>query len=367
MTCLMRYGYGTWLIAVGLLSNCLIAPTLSEGSELDSVIEAWDRREQEVHAFQFSWSGVQFQVKGADPLVTVTDPLADKIPPADTSFDIQMSLAADRNGRVRLEYHGSIWSKEQNGYVPKATVHVFDGKQRQTFFPHGGRPFPRVFIEGDTLADMVRDTRVGPVRMVYRPFDEAMGMFDRSSLALTNQVGDVDGRECLVLRHSSEVFQESIWVDPSRAFVPVRYYLRYEGTIREQIEISYSPDEQYGWVPVSWNVAHLDEEGGVRISWSGTVTEHSLNQPIADSVFRITYPPGTWVRNYITDERYILREGDDKRPILPGEYDGENYEELLHSDPVSPSASNRWPLVVTTVICLVALVACVLLSLRRER
>jgi hypothetical protein len=51
------------------------------------------------------------------------------------------------------------------------------------------------------------------------------------------------------------------------------------------------------------------------------------------------WPIGTWSQNYTTKESCILLEGGKKRPIKPGEFNGKNYDELLHSEPRQPSRS----------------------------
>jgi len=35
----------------------------------------------------------------------------------------------------------------------------------------------------------------------------------------------------------------------------------------------------------------------------------------------------------VKSENYILRANGEKRPVLPGEYNGKNYQELLESEP----------------------------------
>ncbi len=44
---------------------------------------------------------------------------------------------------------------------------------------------------------------------------------------------------------------------------------------------------------------------------------------------------GTWVHDADTKEEYLLR-ANGKRPVLPGEFNGRNYDELLRSEPTEP-------------------------------
>jgi hypothetical protein len=124
--------------------------------------------------------------------------------------------------------------------------------------------------------------------------------------------------------------------------------------MRERLQITYAPDAQHGWIPASWSSETFQDGVLVRAVYA-TVTEGNMNIRIDDDVFEDEYLPGTWVRNYIRDERYILRE-DGKRPVIDGEFDGSNYEQILHSDPLVARTGVRWPVVIilAVVICVIA-------------
>ena len=77
----------------------------------------------------------------------------------------------------------------------------------------------------------------------------------------------------------------------------------------------------------------------------------------------VRLPMGTWVENAIRGETYILRE-DGRRPVLPGEFNGANYLDLLHSDPPSPS---RRTAMLAGVGCLFALMVVAWLLASRLR
>ncbi len=332
------------LIVTGLLLGCLCAPLPVYGDDvggLQEVIAAWNHRQDEIRTFHFSWSGTQFAGKGHADAAQL-DMSAEPIPPKDTSFDITMVFAVDEKGRVLLQYDGNTWSSEKNQYVPKTTRDIFDGQLRKVFFPQGVKSFPNLHISNNTASDTARDLRAAAIRMVYRPFDTTMGVFDPSKLAITERKGVVENRQCLILSHTQDTQEEMIWVDPSRSFLPLRHTIRRRGVIAEQTEISYREDPSNGWVPALWNNALLDKDGNTMKSWSGKVTQYQLNEPIPDSTFETDYPPGTYVQNYVTRENYILREGGGRRPILPGEYKGDNYEEILNSEPPSSNTMGRW-------------------------
>lgn len=342
------------VIVVGVLlsSSSRCGALFGSSGELRAIIEAWDHRQNEIKTLQFSWSGVQFQ-KG---VAALPPGLKRGSVPPDTSFETRTTFVMDASGRVRLDYEGKAWSDERSAYISAETNDVFDGELRHTFFPKGG-DFPNAHITAKQASVTAKDVRLFPIRLVYRAFDPVIGVVeDQARLTLTETKSVVDGHSCLVLRHPGDWFDHTIWVDRDRSFVPLRYVRSRKGVVRTQVEISYSQDKEYGWVPTSWNIATLHEKThSIQSSWSATVTQYTFNQPIPDATFQLTYPPGTWVHNYVTDEEYIVREGGDVRPILPGEFDGSNYEQLLHSDP--PSPGRRRLLLMFVINALILLVA----------
>jgi hypothetical protein len=84
------------------------------------------------------------------------------------------------------------------------------------------------------------------------------------------------------------------------------------------------------------------------------VEQFALNETIEDTAFQVTFPVGTWVRDYRTDEKYILREGGARREIEAGEFTGDNYEQLLHSEPPSRALARKrvWGLAVSALLFL---------------
>jgi hypothetical protein len=77
----------------------------------------------------------------------------------------------------------------------------------------------------------------------------------------------------------------------------------------------------------------MDAHGGIEESWDTRSVKYELNEIIPDSAFQLAFPPGTMVRDSIAKGNYLVLENGEKRPVLPGEYTGKNYEELLHSKP----------------------------------
>ncbi len=111
------------------------------------------------------------------------------------------------------------------------------------------------------------------------------------------------------------------------------------GKLIHLITLKYRQDEKNNWIPASWTNASYYGADTLRSSTTMNVKEFQLGEPLSSELFEIPTPVGTWVRKYDTDETYILRNGGEKRKILPGEFNGENYEQLLNSE--SPTKKTR--------------------------
>jgi hypothetical protein len=318
----------------------------AEEDQLAAVIRAWNDRQNRVQSFHFSWSGKHFASKEraegfrSDHSRRVS-PKGDTIvnkEPSDVSFDIQMDFSLDeKKGRFRTDYQAK--ATEEFQAVPQTSVVIHDGQIGKTFFPKSsGTPFPLAAISNNSPLLHTCDLRSLPISLAYRPFDGVIaGVFDRAKLTLTTEEGVVEGRDCIILRENDGESDtvKTVWVDPARDFIPVRYLTSRNGHTDTQVEVSYVKDASLGWVPNAWTIRWLNEQGGTNESWSATKVTYEINTPIPDSTFDVSYPVGTWVNNCVTDERYLLLENGKKRPILPGEFNGENYEDLLHSEPGS--------------------------------
>jgi hypothetical protein len=303
---------------------------------LQALVAAWKERESKVASFDFAVSGKEFKRATTIPeqamIMVGQVPKSGPLSLPDLTTPVTIRVVSDQSRRARLEYTSTSWSAEKGGYVPQAVTDVFDGKARKLLIPSGWLDYPCASITGDIATQWAADVRFSPIGMVLRPL--SMGFFDTAKLVITPNTALVDQQPCLIVTHSQgQDLENRVWVDPARDYVPVRWYEVYRGTTTVSIEIKYSSDPQYGWVPTSWNYAYLLPKGEVRESISCKVTHYEINKPISDDTFDIQFPPGTWVTDTINNETYIVREGGKRRPVVSGEFNGKNYEQLLHSNP----------------------------------
>ena len=353
--CIHRLIMGVlFLVGIGISAG---PGTAQEPSgELSTILDTWRQRQKSVESFDFIWQGVEYRSKeyaAMDDELPAGDAARRK--PADRTFDVRMRYALDRRGRARFEYQGEEWSPEKGVYVAKETTELFDGITNTVFFAKGLRDFPGLHVSKARAARVARDVRRLPLNLAFRPLHPEIGFFDPQQLQVTGRERTGEGAEFVVLQ---DAFGR-IYVDPARDYVPVRYERFSRSHITQQLTIEYRRDEQFGSVPLSWSNTSLTSDDRVLTSVSAEVVQYSINEPIPESEFTINPPVGTWVRNYITNERYILREGGQKRHIRRGEYDGTNYAQLLATDAPPLEKGRGWTiaLLIINVLLVAALVA----------
>ena len=67
-------------------------------------------------------------------------------------------------------------------------------------------------------------------------------------LVLTNETADFEGNRVVIVKHGLG----TMWVDPAKDYLPVRYTTEANGRVENLIEISYKHDDRFGWLPKSW-------------------------------------------------------------------------------------------------------------------
>jgi len=321
---------------------------------VESVIQAWERRQSAVRSFQFSWEATQWWDRGRVPGAVSGATSAKEALPDAMSYKTRTTFAMDAQGRTRHEAHAMSWNSEVNRLVPTTSIEVCDGRIRRRFSPEGPTnrfegvgEIPCGLIDQD-VASVGQLVYLLPIRLVFRPFDQRIGNIDRRKLVVTGRHGVADGCTCLVIEQGDQTF----WVDPNRSFIPLRNFRSNRGVAVRQVDIHYSEDKEWGWIPTAWTIMLLNpKDGKLTGSTVGKVTDYKINPPLPEGTFEITFPPGTWVRDLVKNENYILREGAARRPVLAGEWDGRNYEQIRDSEP--PGLSSGWKVFIASVSVLV--------------
>jgi hypothetical protein len=363
-----------------LVSLVLVAASTAWGTEgtgqadlrseqsLERATAAWSKRQRETICFDFTWTGEEFRSKDFEKLLHPAA-LYPNLPPEPRRvegghFPTKARFVLDSKGRLRNDIQDSTWSLKEEKYIPQTEVNVFDGSETRSF--NSGDDFPSANEKREKVKWIGRDVQLLPIQIVYRPFvDKTIGVFrSPDALALTANQGVVDGRACLVLASGNR----TVWVDPTRDYIPLRYYETEKGVTSTSLEIACVADPQHSWVPTAWKYADFSPNGELLRSIDAKVERYSINQPVPEDAFTIEYPVGTFVSNFSTNEHYIVKEGGGRRPVRKGEFDGSNYEKLRNSEPPAPPIRSRpRSLLLVNVALLLAVLAVALLYWRIVR
>jgi hypothetical protein len=335
------------------VSSRSIAGEISEKATLDMILRAWQARERNTKSFDVMWSGIHFEL-GSRLQVPLSRPDAFHTPPKEVVFETLRRFSADEKGRLRIEMDDKTWLQDKAELGPQSTIKIIDGQFRQVFFPCGREPYPVCFV-GDRKMAGGNDARLIPVRLLYRPFDVDIGLVDPMRLKATGASALIGEESMLVIEHDSG----TIWVDPRREFVPVRFERKLHG-FTDIVEIQYGEHSQHGWAPVSWTITAKNSKGDVVVSDADSVRACHINQVFHKAEFALALPDGTLVTDSIAKETYLTLPHGERRLVLKGEFNGHNYEQLLHSNTGSllPNRMRRMnlPTIALVSIGLLALV-----------
>lgn len=276
------------------------------------LIQAWQQRQDRIRTFRFAWTEQQTHPQGWLPNPRLRQHEWMDIPGllADRSYAVSKTLVVDGN---KMRYAFELDRKEEPDEVHPVT-------RLPDLMPDGSRlRTHRAFGEGKHYTyTSVFDGRTGTIRlwsvtdgppavighfmtnpdaqnldtraimMAFRPLDPELGhvLVDR---AITNL------RRTLYQGRSTFLWEEqrdpSGWktmmrIEPERDFLVSRYGIYFEQKLMMEIEIDYSQDAKWGWVPSGWRVSQMMADGSSRMTSVATVSSYTINVPIGPEEFQ---------------------------------------------------------------------------------
>jgi hypothetical protein len=330
---------------------------------LETISNAWKGRQDRIQSARFTWTERETVTKGYLSNLVGSLPLGQQrlkdmgiqpgevVPPQDITYDVPASLCLD-GAKVRYTRDSRQWSAKQKAYVIEPSHMAFDGKIGKTFLPVGSSyaPWPQGTIQRRN--PNANPLHLSPLVMTFRAFSSEMRVFDIETLELTGRRSMIDGKSCLELQRQSANHLLQLWVDPTRDYVMVRYLTTKGQRPSTKIDVSYRQDLGNGWIPEKWDVVMFDSDGKVRESTRAKMNKSQINESVEPEGFDIKFPPGTYVVDYSDPKaeiNYIVKEGDNKRMILPNEM-GASYQQIIDSSPGEALGKTKKPLLYWLVI-----------------
>ncbi len=345
----------------------------------DVIAQAWRDRERRIRTFEFRWKAKRLIPARSFP--QWRDGKIVLFPKTDLDTTDTVRLVVDGT-KMRCEASTAGFESRINAFVTnRPKLSIDDGVSNWSV--SGGddsRPmelYPSVFISRSTPEELGRLMPLSAIFLCFRPFAINLGEdYDISKYALRPSVSMVNQRKCLMLSKDTN----DLWVDPERAFVPVRWRSVVDGEILIELTINYTQHTSGHWIPTGWEYTTYRSTSRLNLGGQGIgrVTEFTkaevvhaeLNTKISPAEF---LPPEFPAGAYVTDQRrndeaYILRHDGTTRPITFDDIEARlSYEQLIHSQGTMASLthSRRLPLVIAAALLVISVA--VIFFFRRQR
>jgi hypothetical protein len=194
---------------------------------LGQVLNAWRNRQQHVERFRFRWAEEHFRTKGSLELPPDRQQNGAAFPPRDTTYRAKSSCEMDRD-MMRYEFSGESLQVYNDGALEhREYVSASDGVVSRAFWPIPNklRAYPKGITFDDKVCCDASTLEVKPLFWIYRALDPRFA-FSESSLRLSPNDEMIDNIRCKVVYFEKNGVRHSIWTDPARDFVPLRFTIR---------------------------------------------------------------------------------------------------------------------------------------------
>jgi hypothetical protein len=289
------------------------------------------------------------------------------VPAEDLTYDASARLCLDGD-KMRYSYLNKIWSVPLDKFVDLEFTSVFDGAIPKSLLAMSGDAYPTGKISRLDHHEDAHNANLKPLLLSFRPLDASLGIGASSNWAVSSQRGIVGGHTCRILESTNQAtdIDRSIWVDPERDWIVLRYLETNKEKVIIQIDVDYESDPTHGWVPSSWRITWCRPDGPVQEASVNKVTEYTINDPVDAAMFDIEFPPETCVEDQRTPSalggmtKYIVLADGKKRVIRPGEL------QMSHDELLTAGKRKEYIIVAVTLALLTAAVLA-LIWIRRRR
>jgi len=271
-----------------------------------------------------------------------------------------------KEGKLYYAEAGQGWNDDTNCEEVLDYRCAYDGHGSKLLFPAGSRLFPvgDEWHGGPPNDTLTVHANTVPLVLLYRPF-EFLRLQDCD--IGTGQVRQDGNLRTLVLeRRRDREWITFISVDPKRAFVPIHYVEEKSGHTHTDLTVAYDHGNGDGFIPAEWNWKDFDESGRLKQFSQVATVESKVNGTIADGVFEISFPQGSWVNEHVGSEHrvYLVLATGQRRYLSRAEANVNNYAMLMDPSLATARQRRRFWLTFLSTVCLV--LALLVLVLRKR-
>lgn len=281
------------LDSAGRLRHDTSKPVPSRGE----ILRAWRRRQDAIASFQFEW--VENECRGPgwmpNPRYPEREWLAIPSLFAERRYSVTKSLAVDG---AKMRYRFDLdRGAEPDGVEIKSAAgddhglgvrrhfsysSVFDGERGETRISSLTVDPPAATWRGPSNPDAQNlDTRA--ILLAFRPLDAVMGDLLVERAVTNERRAFYRGRSTFLFeeRHDPSGWKTILWLEPERDFIVSRFAMAFEQRLVVDVDIDYRQDSKWGWVPSGWRVTEMFADGSKRLVSAATVSQSSINVPVA--------------------------------------------------------------------------------------
>jgi hypothetical protein len=270
---------------------------------MEAIAAIWTKRQSSTKSFKFSWKGEQIRAR-SHTIEPVHSVLVDgnKFAYVEDNDPYRPDVAQyiiDREGGATARRR--VESSQPRGSVaigPPARV-AFDGTSTRTYRALNDPLITGVgYLRPGFHVSQIQ--RPGPECMLltFRPLDPFLGSIDTAGFRVLPERGKLGDVSCVIIESIEDgraATRTSYWLDPARDYIVLCKHQTNRGRDTQRMDITYRRDPVAGWVPTGCKVATVSAVGMSCTVNSCTISDVSINQPVAPQEFLVDFPKGTTV------------------------------------------------------------------------
>lgn len=297
---------------------------------LKEIRTAWQARQDMAKSIQFTWD--HQQTRRVKKLVKATKDSPPTASPNQWELISYPQKTHFSTEGERVAYYYKVPAKHADIRLSMEYKGVFNGRRNQRM--HFTLP-PNVMVSESRRAYDVDRAYVLPILFAYRALRPRMMRIEVNSCVIDEQPITIAGHSCWKLTHvlNPPSHTRSVWVATDMDYSILRYTDTQSGTDIVTIDINYSKDKTWGWVPTHWEVAWVFPNSR-EISEAGVsdVTSYELNVAPPAGEFQVNPPPGSIIHNQTEEKRYVVLSDGSHQEFTSKDLQDKKLRQLIESE-----------------------------------
>ncbi len=236
------------------------------------------------------------------------DPFGDDVAAVDSKQQFPATIMwmgsfQSDESKLRLSYNWPVWFFPDRRLRLRPRIVVSDGTEARSLDTYDSHS-QSIWTKSQNPVNVGFDHHLIPLLTQFRAYQYPIASLfppEAKDVKIDHEVWD--GHECLVLRRSSSGGSRefTVWLDPESDYSVRRYTSTRAGVIEHDIRIQLTKRDGF-WIPERWQwFDYWNASGELCAVHSAVLLEISVNQPINDALFELSFPRGTTV----SDQRVV--------------------------------------------------------------